>query len=73
MSGLDMSEAIRMLANEKNISVDALLHVMVDALATAYKRRPGPPAGCARTGWTSGGRGARRPTLPAVRYALRSL
>ncbi len=41
MSGLDMSEAIRMLANEKNISVDALLHVMVDALATAYKRRPG--------------------------------
>ena len=40
MSGLDMSEAIRMLANEKNISVDALLHVMVDALATAYKRRP---------------------------------
>ena len=41
MSGLDMSEAIRMLANEKNISVDALLHVLVDALATAYKRRPG--------------------------------
>ena len=41
MSGLDMSEAIRMLANEKNITVDALLHVMVDALATAYKRRPG--------------------------------
>jgi len=35
-----MSEAIRMLANEKNISVDTLLHVMVDALATAYKRRP---------------------------------
>ncbi len=40
MSSLDMSEAIRMLANEKNISVDTLLHVMVDALATAYKRRP---------------------------------
>src|SRR6187401_1745903 len=36
-----MSEAVRMLANEKNISVDTLLHVLVDALATAYKRRPG--------------------------------
>ena len=31
MSGLDMSEAVRMLANEKNISVDTLLHVLVDA------------------------------------------
>ncbi len=41
MSSLDMSEAVRMLANEKNISVDTLLHVLVDALATAYKRRPG--------------------------------
>ena len=30
-----------MLANEKNISVDALLQVLVEALATAYKRRPG--------------------------------
>jgi N utilization substance protein A len=30
-----------MLANEKNISVDTLLHVLVEALATAYKRRPG--------------------------------
>jgi len=39
-ASLDMSEAIRMLAAEKNISVDTLLHVMVDALATAYKRRP---------------------------------
>jgi transcription termination/antitermination protein NusA len=41
MSSLDMSEAVRMLANEKNISVETLLHVLVDALATAYKRRPG--------------------------------
>ena len=41
MSNLDMTEAVRMLANEKNISVDTLLHVLVDALATAYKRRPG--------------------------------
>ena len=41
MSSLDMGEAIKMLANEKNISVDTLLHVLVDALATAYKRRPG--------------------------------
>jgi hypothetical protein len=44
MSSLDMSEAVRMLANEKNISVDTLLHVLVDALATAYKRRPGAAA-----------------------------
>jgi len=41
MSSLDMSEAIRMLANEKNISVDTLLQVMADALALAYKRRQG--------------------------------
>jgi transcription termination/antitermination protein NusA len=41
MTSLDMSEAVRMLAAEKNISVDTLLHVLVDALATAYKRRPG--------------------------------
>jgi N utilization substance protein A len=36
-----MTEAVRMLANEKNISVDALLQVLADALALAYKRRPG--------------------------------
>ena len=41
MSNLDMSEAIRMLAQEKGLSEDALLHVLVDALASAYKRRPG--------------------------------
>ena len=41
MSNLDMSEAIRLLAQEKGLSVDALLHVLVDALASAYKRRPG--------------------------------
>jgi len=41
VSTLDMSEAIKMLANEKNISVDTLLQVLVDALALAYKRRPG--------------------------------
>ena len=40
MSNLDMSEAVRMLANEKGISVDTLLHVLADALATAYKRMP---------------------------------
>jgi N utilization substance protein A len=44
MSNLDMGEAIRMLANEKNISVETLLQVLVDALATAYKRRPGAAA-----------------------------
>jgi len=41
MSNLDMAEAVRLLANEKNISVDALLQVLADALALAYKRRPG--------------------------------
>jgi len=41
VSNLDMSEAIKMLANEKNISVDALLHVLADALVLAYKRRQG--------------------------------
>jgi N utilization substance protein A len=41
MSNLDMADAVKMLAAEKGISVDTLLHVLVDALATAYKRRPG--------------------------------
>jgi len=41
MSNLDMAEAVRVLAAEKGISVDTLLHVLVDALATAYKRRQG--------------------------------
>jgi N utilization substance protein A len=41
VSNLDMSEAIRLLAQEKGLSEDALLHVLVYALASAYKRRPG--------------------------------
>lgn len=41
MSNIDMSEAIKLLANEKNISVETLLHVLVEALASAYKRRTG--------------------------------
>ncbi|MDJ0770251.1 MAG: transcription termination factor NusA [Ilumatobacter sp.] len=41
MSNLDMSEAIRLLAQEKAMSEEDLLHVLVDALASAYKRRPG--------------------------------
>ena len=41
MSNLDMSEAVRMLADHHGISVDALLQVLVEALATAYKKRPG--------------------------------
>jgi N utilization substance protein A len=41
VSNLDMSEAIRLLAQEKGMSEDDLLHVLVDALASAYKRRPG--------------------------------
>ena len=40
MSSLDMTEAIRMLANEKDISVDTLLHVLVDALATRLQAPP---------------------------------
>lgn len=40
MSNLDMSEAIKMLAQDKGLSVDALLQVLVEALASAYKRRP---------------------------------
>jgi N utilization substance protein A len=41
VSNLDMTEAIRLLAQEKGLSEDALLHVLVEALASAYKRRPG--------------------------------
>ncbi len=41
MSNADKREAIRHLANEKNISEETLLQVIVEALATAYKRRPG--------------------------------
>ena len=41
MSNIDMKEAIKMLAAEKNISEETLLQVLVEALATAYKRRPG--------------------------------
>ncbi len=41
MSNLDMADAVRLLAQDKGISVDTLLHVLVEALANAYKRRPG--------------------------------
>jgi N utilization substance protein A len=41
VSNLDMSEAIRLLAQEKGMSEDDLLHVLVDALASADKRRDG--------------------------------
>jgi N utilization substance protein A len=41
MSNLDMAEAVRMLAVDRGISVDALLQVLVEALATAYNKRPG--------------------------------
>jgi N utilization substance protein A len=40
VSNFDMAEAVRMLANEKNISVDTLLQALADALVLAYKRRP---------------------------------
>ncbi len=38
---MDMSEALRMLAADRGITLDALLQVLVEALATAYKKRPG--------------------------------
>jgi len=41
MSNLDMTEAIRMLAGDRGISVDSLVQVLGEALATAYKKRQG--------------------------------
>ena len=41
MSNMDMSEALRMLAADRGITLDALLQVLVEALATADKKRPG--------------------------------
>ena len=38
MSNLDMSDAVRLLAEHHGISIDALLQVLVEALATAYKK-----------------------------------
>ena len=38
---MDMSEALRMLAADRGMTIDALLQVLVEALATAYKKRPG--------------------------------
>jgi transcription termination/antitermination protein NusA len=38
---VDRMEAVRMLAAEKQISVEMLLQVMADALVNAYKRMPG--------------------------------
>ena len=40
MSNIDMTEAVRLLAAEKGISVETLLQVLADALVSAYKRRP---------------------------------
>jgi len=37
---MDMSEALRMLAADRGLTIDALLQVLVEALATAYKKRP---------------------------------
>ncbi len=41
MNQADMKEAIRMIAADRGLSVDSLLQVLVEALATAYKKRPG--------------------------------
>ncbi len=35
-----MSEAISMLAQEKGLAEETLLQVLVDALASAYRKRP---------------------------------
>jgi len=40
-ANIDMTEAVRLLAQEKGISVETLLQVLADALVSAYKRRPG--------------------------------
>ena len=48
MSNLDMSEAIGLLAEEKGLSEDALLHVLVDALGRRTSAAPTPP-----TKWSS--------------------
>jgi len=40
MNQADMKEAIRMIAADRGLSVDSLLQVLVEALATAYKKRP---------------------------------
>lgn len=40
MSNLDMAEAVRMLADDKGISVETLLHVLADGLHAAYMKRP---------------------------------
>jgi N utilization substance protein A len=37
----EMMEALQTLANDKGISVDALLEALANALVSAYKRRPG--------------------------------
>ncbi|MDA2955082.1 MAG: transcription termination factor NusA [Actinomycetota bacterium] len=41
MSNMDMAEALRMLAADRGLTLDAILQVLVEALATAYKKRPG--------------------------------
>jgi N utilization substance protein A len=40
MNQADMKEAIRMIAANRGLSEDALLQVLVEALATAYKKGP---------------------------------
>ena len=35
MSNVDMAEALRMLAADRGLTLDALLQVLVEALATA--------------------------------------
>ena len=54
MSNLDMTEAIRMLAGDRGISVDSLLQVLVEALATAYKKRQGAAEEVGSPGFWSG-------------------
>lgn len=41
MSNVDMAEALRTMAADRGMSFESLLQVLVEALATAYKKRPG--------------------------------
>ncbi len=41
MSGFDLTEAVRLLSNERGLSQDLILQALADALVAAYKSEPG--------------------------------
>ena len=47
----EILEAVRGLAAEKNISSEKLMEALEDALLSAYKKTPAPPA-TRRSRWT---------------------